>query len=87
MSTNIHLQLVTFGLLHNLEALVFYQGPGGATARFEQISYWVNVMKTADYVAQTAIGDGILVSHIKLPLCKTVYLPACISDISLICDL
>ena len=52
---------VAFGLRHNLDAFVFYQGPGGAAAEFGNISYWVNVMKSADYVAQTAIGDAILV--------------------------
>lgn len=36
---------VAFGLRHNLDAFVFYSGPGGADAEFEDISYWVNVMK------------------------------------------
>lgn len=52
---------MAFGLRHNLDAFVYYTGPGGATAEFGDISYWVNVMKSADYVAQTAIGDAILV--------------------------
>ena len=57
---------MAFGLRHNLDAFVFYTGPGGATAEFGDISYWVNVMKSADYVAQTAIGDAILVGRPKL---------------------
>ncbi|KAJ7431323.1 hypothetical protein FB451DRAFT_1157165 [Mycena latifolia] len=52
---------VTFGLRHNLDAFVYYTGPGGAKEELENISYWVNVMKTADYVAQTCIGDAILI--------------------------
>ena len=36
---------VAFGLRHNLDAFIFYKGPGGADAEFEDISYWVNVMK------------------------------------------
>ncbi|KAJ6544707.1 hypothetical protein B0H10DRAFT_2133542 [Mycena sp. CBHHK59/15] len=52
---------VAFGLRHNLDAFVYYKGPGGATEELENISYWVNVMKTADYVAQTCIGDAILI--------------------------
>ena len=52
---------MAFGLRHNLDAFVFYAGPGGPTAELSDISYWVNVMKAVDYVAQTAIGDAILV--------------------------
>jgi hypothetical protein len=35
---------VSFGLRHNLDAFIFYKGPGGPNAEFEDISYWVNVM-------------------------------------------
>ncbi|KAJ3710889.1 hypothetical protein DFJ43DRAFT_1170417 [Lentinula guzmanii] len=52
---------VAFGLRHNLDAFSYYHGPGGATEELNDISYWVNVMKTADYVAQTFIGDGMLI--------------------------
>lgn len=34
---------VTFGLRHNLDAFVYYQGP--AVEELHNISYWVNVMK------------------------------------------
>ena len=54
-------ETVAFGLRHILDAFVFYKGPGGAATELGNISYWVNVMKAADYVAQTAIGDAILV--------------------------
>ena len=50
---------VAFGLRHNIEAFVFFQG--GAIAEFEDLSYWVNVMKMVDYVGQTFVGDAILV--------------------------
>lgn len=36
---------LALGLRHNLEAFIFYTGPGGAAAEFDNISYWVNVMK------------------------------------------
>ncbi|KAJ7647039.1 hypothetical protein FB45DRAFT_186973 [Roridomyces roridus] len=49
---------VAFGLRHNLDAFVYYTGPGGAKEEFENISYWVQV---TDYVAQTCVGDSILI--------------------------
>lgn len=52
---------MAFGLVHNLDAFVYFKGPGGAKEEFAEISYWANVMRTADYVAQTFIGDGIMV--------------------------
>ncbi|PSR70619.1 hypothetical protein PHLCEN_2v13507 [Hermanssonia centrifuga] len=48
---------VAFGLRHNLDAFVYYQGPGAAAQEFNDITYWVNVMKTVDYVTQTVIED------------------------------
>lgn len=36
---------MSLGLKHNLDAFIFYTGPGGAAAEFDNISYWVNVMK------------------------------------------
>ncbi|RPD54059.1 hypothetical protein L227DRAFT_556836 [Lentinus tigrinus ALCF2SS1-6] len=59
---------MAFGLLHNLQAFIYYTGPGGAIAEFDDISNWVNVMRTADYIAQTFIGDGIMVYR-----CYVVY--------------
>ena len=50
-------------LRHVLDAFIWYQGPGGAIAEFSDISYLVNVMKTVTYVAQTSIGDGMLVGN------------------------
>ena len=52
---------VGFGLRHNLDAFVYSFGKQTPAAEFAHISYWVNVMKFADYSAQTFIGDGILV--------------------------
>ena len=48
-------------LRHVLDAFIWYHGPGGAIGEFEDISYWVNVMKTVAYNAQTSIADGMLV--------------------------
>lgn len=52
---------MAFGLQHNLEAFIYYTGPGGANGEFQDISNWVNVMRLADYVTQTFIGDSIMV--------------------------
>ncbi|GJF00792.1 hypothetical protein PsYK624_170930 [Phanerochaete sordida] len=52
---------VAFGLRHVLDAFIFYRGPGGPDAEFENISYWVNVMKTVDTQIMTLIGDGMLI--------------------------
>ena len=50
---------VAFGLRHNIEAFVYFQG--GAIEDFQKLSYWVNVMKMVNYVGQTFVGDAILV--------------------------
>ncbi|KAF8208510.1 hypothetical protein K438DRAFT_1712167 [Mycena galopus ATCC 62051] len=52
---------VVVGLLHNIQAFVMFKGPGGAAADFSNISDWVNIVKTVDVVAQTTIGDGMLI--------------------------
>ena len=55
-----------------LDAFVFYKGPGGPIEELGNTSYWVNVMKTVDYVAETAVGDAILVSYLPyIPASKT----------------
>ena len=46
-----------FGLRHNLDAFIFYKGSGGANAEFEDISYWVNVMKVRTILANCIIGN------------------------------
>lgn len=55
---------VAFHLRHNLEAFVYFDVHPIET--FEQTSNWINVMKMACYVAQTFIGDSILVSAYAL---------------------
>ena len=57
---------MAFGLRHILDAFVFYTGQGGPAEELDDISYWINVMKAADYVAQTAIGDAILVRRLSI---------------------
>jgi hypothetical protein len=56
---------VALGLQHNLKAFWFGIISGqidGPADEFARISEWVNVMKLANYDAQTFVGDGILVS-------------------------
>ncbi|KIY49640.1 hypothetical protein FISHEDRAFT_23253, partial [Fistulina hepatica ATCC 64428] len=57
---------IAFGLCHNLDAFVFYDGD--PIKELDDASYWVNVMKMVDYVAMTFIGDLILVYR-----CWTIY--------------
>ena len=53
---------VAFLLRHVLVAFIYYKGPGGAIGELSDISYWVSVMKTVCYVAQTSVADLMLVS-------------------------
>jgi hypothetical protein len=53
---------VAFGLMHNIEAFVWFSQLRDPEETFGDISDWVNVMKMVNYVAQTFIGDSILVS-------------------------
>ena len=46
---------LALGLRHNLDAFVFYKGPGGPSAEFDDISYWVNVMKVRGLFASLAL--------------------------------
>lgn len=52
---------VAFGLRHNLDAFVYSIGKESAVTVFDNTRYWLNVMKMADFVAQTFVGDAILV--------------------------
>lgn len=50
---------VAFGLRHNLDAFISFQGD--PIVEFSKTSNWVNVMKMVCYVMQTFVGDSILV--------------------------
>ncbi|RDB21602.1 hypothetical protein Hypma_011203 [Hypsizygus marmoreus] len=49
---------VAFGLQHNIEAFIYFQGD--PIEEFNNNSNWLVVMKMVNYVAQTFIGDAIL---------------------------
>ncbi|KAG2002397.1 hypothetical protein CC2G_004591 [Coprinopsis cinerea AmutBmut pab1-1] len=51
---------VAFHLRHNLDAFVGAPNSEYVIAMFEDTSNWINVMKMACYVAQTFVGDSIL---------------------------
>lgn len=51
---------VAFHLRHNLDA--FINNVEDPIVEFEDTSNWINVMKMGCYVAQTFVGDCILVS-------------------------
>lgn len=50
---------VAFHLRHNLE--VFVASQTNAIEEFSKTSSWINVMSMVCYVAQTFVGDSILV--------------------------
>ncbi|TFK21684.1 hypothetical protein FA15DRAFT_672304 [Coprinopsis marcescibilis] len=51
---------VAFHLRHILEVFVGVQDSKSVIDAFNDTSYWINVMKMACYVAQTFVGDAIL---------------------------
>ncbi|KDR69730.1 hypothetical protein GALMADRAFT_906760 [Galerina marginata CBS 339.88] len=51
---------VAFHLRHNLEAFVYFNHGGDPVEDFERTANWINVMKMGCYVAQTFVGDSIL---------------------------
>jgi hypothetical protein len=57
---------VAFGLQHNIDAFIYFDGD--PIDEFSDTSNWINVMKMVNYVAQTFIGDCILVGLRFLPL-------------------
>lgn len=59
---------VAFHLRHNLEAFVYFNSESPIET-FDKTSNWINVMKMACYVAQTFVGDAILVSD-QPPQCS-----------------
>ncbi|KAJ7715000.1 hypothetical protein B0H14DRAFT_3171349 [Mycena olivaceomarginata] len=63
---------VIIGLLHNLQAFVFYTGEGGAAQELADISGWINVARTAAHAVQMILGDFVLASAI--PLCPAYFL-------------
>ena len=65
MNSSADILLVAFGLRHNLEAFIFAKGADGAEMEFGIMNNWVNIMKTVDFVGQTAVGDAILVSILE----------------------
>ena len=50
---------VGFHVRHNLDAFVAFEGD--PIEEFNKTSSWINVMKMGCYVAQTFVGDAILV--------------------------
>ncbi|KAJ3721326.1 hypothetical protein DFJ43DRAFT_1094643 [Lentinula guzmanii] len=53
---------VALGLMHNIEAFIFYTGPAwGSAARFTGLTDWVNILKTCNVVFGKLISDGVLV--------------------------
>ncbi|KAJ7695280.1 hypothetical protein B0H14DRAFT_3042464 [Mycena olivaceomarginata] len=45
----------------NLNAFVFYDGPGGPKAAFDNTSGWMDVMGTVDVILQTVLGHIMLI--------------------------
>jgi hypothetical protein len=51
-----------FNLQHNLDAFIFYDGPGGPAGQFKIINNWVNIGRGITFLLITLLGDGILVN-------------------------
>ncbi|KAJ7613535.1 hypothetical protein FB45DRAFT_802866 [Roridomyces roridus] len=47
--------------LINLNAFVFYDGPGGPKAAFDNTSGWMDIMGSVDVILQTILGDIMLI--------------------------
>lgn len=54
---------LAFGLRHNIVAFIDFEGD--PIEQFTNTSYWVNVMKMVCFVAQTFVGDAILVRRVR----------------------
>jgi hypothetical protein len=52
---------VALGLMHSIEAFILYTGPGGSTARFTELTDWVNILKTCTNAFGNLINDGVLI--------------------------
>ncbi|KAJ3929484.1 MAG: hypothetical protein NXY57DRAFT_899992 [Lentinula lateritia] len=69
---------VAFGLCHNIKAFVTLNGNGNdpetAEEVFDDVGNWINVMKFVDYVAQTFIGDSILIYRCYLVWDRSWYM-------------
>lgn len=63
---------VAFHLRHNLYAFITYKGE--AAEEFSIVSNWISVMSMGCYVAQTFVGDSILVCIFCFPCSRCVVL-------------
>ncbi|KAJ3976187.1 hypothetical protein EV361DRAFT_958906 [Lentinula raphanica] len=52
---------VSLGLMHCIEAFIFYTGPGGSAARFTGLNDWVNILKTCNIAIGKMVSDGVLI--------------------------
>lgn len=62
---------VAFGLRHNLDAFVFYRGPGGPITEFQNISYWVNVMKVRPETQQILSILIVILTTRRPSMCRS----------------
>ncbi|PCH39050.1 hypothetical protein WOLCODRAFT_134699 [Wolfiporia cocos MD-104 SS10] len=51
---------VSFNFYHNMIAFVYYTGPGGAIVPFQEISNWLNVMRSAWFFLEGIVSDAAL---------------------------
>ncbi|KAJ7205008.1 hypothetical protein GGX14DRAFT_543993 [Mycena pura] len=52
---------VIIGLVHNLQAFVFFKGAGGAAQELMNISNWIDVARSITQVIQMILGDVVLI--------------------------
>ncbi|KIK61737.1 hypothetical protein GYMLUDRAFT_574980 [Collybiopsis luxurians FD-317 M1] len=64
---------VSLGLMHSIEAFIFFTGPGGSAARFTGLTDWVNIVKTCNIVFGKLISDGVLVYRCWVVCNKSIF--------------
>ena len=74
---------VAFHLRHNLQAFVWNNG-SGAIEEFNKTSNWLNVVTMGCYVAQTFVGDSILVRKDLDLVGNKITLSISLADISVL---
>ncbi|KAH9836692.1 uncharacterized protein C8Q71DRAFT_54513 [Rhodofomes roseus] len=57
---------VCFNFYHNIVAFVLFTGPGGAESVFEDISNWVNVMRSVWWYMQALVSDAALIYRCRI---------------------
>lgn len=64
---------VSFNFYHNLVAFIFYTGPGGPTAEFEDLSSWVNVIRVSRNFVARSTGYNLISERSECLVCAASF--------------